>query len=128
MDFKSLSINQLLNKLHDSILSFAKGMDKIIDINQKAASTEQINELITHLQLRLKNDVERADDQKIINLLELLSKDQSILKLVKEDAAEWISTLNAIDEHTKRYANNYSEENIARIQELSDHIKVLARK
>jgi hypothetical protein len=97
-DTRGLSLNELIGSLHDTMRSFALGLERIIDANTEKGEKETL-ELIGRISDRLKAGHEVADNAKVIELLNLLVKDQHALKIAKQSAGEWLKMLDAIEQH-----------------------------
>jgi hypothetical protein len=126
----NLSLNELIKKLYDSIKNFAKNMEKVTEMNNKITHSE-IMELKEHITNRLNNGEEVEDNKKLIDLLEVLSKDESIIQIIKDDAEEWISLLDAIENNIKsdgRKLNNNEEKELKQINDMATSMKEFLRK
>ena len=126
----NLSLNELIKKLYDSIKNFAKNMEKVTEMNNKITHSE-IMELKEHIVNRLNNGEEVEDNKKLIDLLEVLSKDESIIQIIKDDAEEWISLLDAIENNIKldgRKLNNNEEKELKQINYMATSMKEFLRK
>ncbi len=126
----NLSLNELIKKLYDSIKNFAKNMEKVTEMNNKITHSE-IMELKEHITNRLNNGEEVEDNKKLIDLLEVLSKDESIIQIIKDDAEEWISLLDAIENNIKldgRKLNNNEEKELKQINYMATSMKEFLRK
>src|ERR1700677_2541741 len=97
-DLRTLSLNDLIKRLHESLVSFLAGMENVVSMNRRPPN-DDIPELRSHIIERLKKGEEVADNKKIISLLDLLSKDQAVLDLVKDDAKDWLEILETIESH-----------------------------
>jgi predicted ribosome quality control (RQC) complex YloA/Tae2 family protein len=95
---KKLSLNELIGMLQDRIASFSRGIDKLIDKNREF-NTNEIDQLRDHIKSRLQSSSERAENEKLLKLVNLFSDDKKALELIRKDVDEWLEFLDAIDEH-----------------------------
>lgn len=95
---RKLSLNELVGLLGEQIASFSRGIDKLIDKN-KEFNTNDIDQLRDHIKNRLESGTERAENEKLLKLVNLFSDDKKALSLIREDVDEWLEFLDAIDEH-----------------------------
>ena len=127
---KGATINALLTKLHDAILTFADNVDVIIEEN-RAIAIDDIRELRDHIMKRLEKQEEVADNRKILKLLDLFSKDKAVLEIIREDAEEWVKLLEGIEGNIRSRGDQITEEEKEEIKEigkLTAEIKALIRK
>ena len=129
LDFKNLTVNQLIKKLYDSVKSFIKGMESVVQMNDKLSKNE-IDELKEHLTNKLNNGEEVTDNTKLISLLDVLSKDQTIMHIIKDDAEDWILMLEAIENsiNSKTTISKEEEKEIEQINTMTNSIKDFLRK
>ncbi len=130
MNIKTLSLNELIKKLYDSVKNFARSMERITEMNNKVTHSE-IMELKEHITNRLNNGEEVEDNKKLIELLEVLSKDQSIIQIIKDDAEEWVELLDAIEKNIKseyRELSEKEEKELKQINDMTTSIKEFLRK
>jgi transcriptional regulator of heat shock response len=128
MVLNNISLNNIISKFHDSLQSFSNSVQNVININKSTASTEEITTIRDHLKTRLLKGDEDAENKKLIKLLELLSKDQAVLNLIKEESDEWIEMLDAIEQHVKSRDNTLNSDDLKKIIRLSSDIKSIVRK
>jgi hypothetical protein len=123
-----LSLNDLIKRLHESVASFVAGMENVVSMN-KQQPTEEISEIRTHILDRLQKGEEITDNRKVINLLDLLSKDQAVLELVKEDAKDWLEIIETIEVHmsSKMPMSPAEMQELRKIKEMSGELKALIR-
>lgn len=130
MNLKNLSLTELIEKLYDSIKSFSKSMEKITQMNNIVTHSDII-ELKEHITNKLNKGEELDDNKKLINLLDVLSKDQSIIQIIKDDAEEWVTLLDAIEKNIKSQngtLNEKEENEVKKINEMTTSIKEFLRK
>ncbi len=127
--FSGRSLNDLIGNFADMIKSFLTGMENVIDINRRPNNNE-IAQLRSHIIERMNRGEEITDNKLILQLLDLLSKDQMVLQIVKEDVEEWVDMLEAIDDQISNQKPNTKEEKeeIQKISILTAEIKALVRK
>ncbi len=127
-DIRQLSINDLIKRLHESLSGFITGMESVIGMNQEAPPSE-IADLRDHITERLKNGEEITDNKRLIGLLDLLSKDQAVLGLVKEDAKDWLDIIETIENQmeSRRPLSSAETRQIKRIRTMSSELKTLIR-
>lgn len=128
MVLNDISINNIISRFHESLQSFSHSINNVININKATASTEEINILRDHLKNRFLKGDEEIENKKLIKLLELLSKDQAVLNLIKDESNEWIEMLDAIENNLKNKGKEVSNEDIKKILRLSSSIRTIARK
>ncbi|MGC8479777.1 MAG: hypothetical protein ACP5M9_03890 [Candidatus Micrarchaeia archaeon] len=130
MNFEKLSLNDLIKRFYDSIKSFARSMEKVTEIN-KTVNYGEIKELKEHITKRLDSGENLEDNKKLISALDLLSKDQSILNIIKDDAEDWIDMLEAIERSIAEPGKKLDKKEMSevkKIEELSGSIKKFLRK
>ena len=129
-NFKLMSVNELISRLHDAIESFLTGIEDIIDLNLKSGGKEEISTLKAHLTEKLKRGEEVTDNKKLIDLLNLLSKDQTVLAIIKEDAEEWAEMLDAIQGQisSRKPITEEERRDIQKITAMATEITSLIRK
>ena len=129
-NFKLMSVNDLISRLHDAIESFLTGIEDIIDLNSKSGSKDEISTLKAHLTEKLKRGEEVTDNKKLIDLLNLLSKDQTVLAIIKEDAEEWAEMLDAIQSQisSRKPITDEERKDIQKITAMATEISSLIRK
>jgi hypothetical protein len=129
-NFKLMSVNDLISRLHDAIESFLSGIEDIIELNSKSGSKDEISMLKAHLTEKLKRGEEVTDNKKLIGLLDLLSKDQRVLIIIKEDAEEWAEMLDVIKGQMSSRKPMTEEErrDIQKITRMASEITLFIRK
>ena len=95
---KKLSLNELIAALQDQIVSFSRGIDRLIDKNNEL-NTAEIDQLRDYIKSRLEAGKERAENERLLKLVNLFSDDKKALGLIREDVDEWLEFLHAVDEH-----------------------------
>lgn len=95
---KKLSLNELIAALQDQIISFSREIDRLIDKNSELNTTE-IDQLRNHIKSRLEAGEERAENERLLKLVNLFSDDKKALSLIREDVDEWLGFLDAVDGH-----------------------------
>ena len=127
-DIRQLSVSDLIKRLHESVESFVSGMENVISMN-KREPPDEITELRGHLIDRLKNGEEITDNRKLISFLDLLSKDQAVLELVKEDAQDWLEILDTIEGQmsSRKPLTPAERAEIGKIRKMSRELTVLIR-
>ncbi|MEM0201460.1 MAG: hypothetical protein QXD23_03580 [Candidatus Micrarchaeaceae archaeon] len=130
MSIKNLSLSELIKKLYDSIKTFSSNMEKITEMNKKVSHSDII-ELKEHVINKLNKGEEVEDNKKLIDLLNILSKDQSIIQIIKDEADEWINLLNAIEKNIKsgdRELTETEQKEIKQIESMTISMKEFLRK
>lgn len=129
MEIKGLSLNDLIDQFVDALEDFLSGMENVLEIN-KSPKGDEITQLRNHITLRMNRGEEIADNKLILQMLDLLSKDQAVLQIVKKDAEEWIKMLEAIEDQIggQKPSTPREKEEIKKIESLVTDIKALARK
>ena len=130
LNFKLMSVNEIISRLHDAIESFLAGIEDIIELNSKSAGKEEISTLKAHLTEKLKRGEEVTDNKKLIDLLNLLSKDQTVLAIIQEDAEEWAELLDASQDQisSKKPITDEERRDIQKITKMASEITSLIRK
>ena len=124
-----MSVNEIIKKLYNSVKSFVKGMESVVGINDKY-NKDEINELKTHLTEKLNRGEEVTDNSKLIDLLEILSKDQTVMHIIKDDAEEWLEMLEAIESsiNSKKELSPEEKKEVKQINKMTMSIKDFLRK
>lgn len=126
-----LTLDQMVGKLHNAIVQFAKDMKDVVEEN-KALSFGDIQELRLNIQQRLNRNEELKDNQRLLKMLDLFATDKAVLDIIREDADGWVELLEAIEDNIKSRAggNLTADEKaeIKKIGELTTEIKELLRK
>ena len=124
-----MSVNEIIKKLYNSVKSFVKGMESVVGINDKY-NKDEINELKTHLTEKLNRGEEVTDNSKLIDLLEILSKDQAVMHIIKDDAEEWLEMLEAIESsiNSKKELSPEEKKEVKQINKMTMSIKDFLRK
>lgn len=129
-DIRTLSLNNLISRLHDAVVEFVKNVGSIVQENKELAMSD-IRDLREHISRKLANNEEVADNKKLLKLLDLFATDKAVLELIKEDAEEWVGMLEAIEERLESRGENITKgerREIDEINRLTSEIKRLARK
>jgi hypothetical protein len=65
----------------------------------------------------------------VINLLDLLSRDQVVLEIVREDAKDWLEVIETIEEHMDSKGDLSASENkeVKKIRAMAGELKALIR-
>ncbi len=124
-----MSVNEIIKKLYNSVKSFVKGMESVVGINDKY-NKDEIDELKTHLTEKLNRGEEVTDNSKLIDLLEILSKDQTVMHIIKDDAEEWLEMLEAIESsiNSKKELSPEEKKEVKQINKMTMSIKDFLRK
>ena len=124
-----MTVNEIIKKLYNSVKSFVKGMESVVGINDKY-NKDEIDELKTHLTEKLNRGEEVTDNSKLIDLLEILSKDQTVMHIIKDDAEEWLEMLEAIESsiNSKKELSPEEKKEIKQINKMTMSIKDFLRK
>jgi hypothetical protein len=127
-DIKELSVNDLVRRLHESLNGFLSGMESVIGMN-KEAPPDVIRELRDHLSERLRGGEEITDNKRLIGLLDILSKDQMVLELVRDDAKDWLDILDVVEKQMslKRPLSQDEMNEIKKIRQMSSDLKTMIR-
>ena len=121
----SISIGNLLNRLHESIVRFVHNVEEIVHDNNsiKLGEIEQLRE---HIEERIKKGEDVADNERTLKIIELFLTDKYVMEFIKEDADEWLDFINTIEHHlsSRKAAEGEKEDineisrNIAKLQEI----------
>jgi hypothetical protein len=127
-DIRQLSVSDLITRLHESVSSFVAGMENVVSMNRQEP-TEEISELRGHILDRLKNGEEITDNRKLIGFLDLLSKDQAVLELVKDDAKDWLEIIETIEQQiaSRKPLTPGETAELRKIKSMAGELKVLIR-
>lgn len=127
-DIRELSLNDLIRRLHESVSSFVAGMENVVSMNRQQPDDE-ISELRSHIIDRLKGGEQITDNRKLMGLLDLLSKDQAVLELVRDDAKDWLEIIETIEDHmtSKKPLTPTEAAEIRKIQRMAGELKALIR-
>ncbi len=128
VNFKTLSVSDLISRLHDAISSFVKNIESAVEMNSKTDMDEIVN-LRDHITEKLQKGEDITDNTKIIQLLDLLSRDRMILEVVKEDASEWLDILEAIEGQMsgKTPLTKREQLELKKIDKMTGELKALIR-
>lgn len=126
-DLREVDIDRLIAMLHDSLEDAVKGMDALLE-ESKELDAGGIKELRDHVASRLGN--EDADTDRLLKLMGLLSTEEAVIEILKEDAEEWLKLIGAIDEqikNIKKDGGKIDKKDIMELEALSKKIKGLIR-
>jgi hypothetical protein len=103
-------------------------MENVVSMN-KGEPADDISELRGHIIARLKGGEEITDNRKLISFLDLLSKDQAVLELVKDDAKDWLEIIETIENHmgAKKPLTAVETAEIRKIRTMAVELKALIR-
>ncbi len=119
---KMLSLNELIGMLSDQIASFSRGIDRLIEKN-KALGANDLDELRDHITARLKSGTERAENERLLKLVDLFSADKKAIDLIRKDVDEWLDFLDAIDQHIGESGSVETEKLRKDLTKLRDEFK-----
>ncbi len=127
-DIREISVNELVRRLHESVSGFLAGMENVISMN-KQPPIEEISDLRDRITERLKGGDEITDNRKVISLLDLLSRDQAVLGLVRDDAKDWLEIIEAIEHHmlSKASITPAEQKQVKQIRRMAAELKTLIR-
>lgn len=127
-DIRELGVNELVKRLHESMSGFVVGMESVVGMNREAPPSE-IAELRGHVAERLKRGEEITDNRRLISLLSLLSKDQAVLELIKDDAKEWLDVIDAVEKQmaSRKSLSAAEAGEVKKIRKMSADLKTLIR-
>jgi hypothetical protein len=127
-DIRDISLNELVRRLHESISGFVAGMENVISMNRQP-QTDEISELRDHIVERLRGGEQITDNRKVIGLLDLLSRDQAVLELVRDDAKDWLEIVEAIEGHmlSKKPLTGTEQKEVRQIKRMAGELKALIR-
>jgi len=127
-DVRELSVNDLIHRLHESVNSFVAGMENVVSMN-KREPPDEISELRGHIIERLKGGEEITDNRRLIGFLDLLSKDQAVLELVKDDAKDWLEIIETIEKQmeSRKPLTKTETAEIRKIRKMAVELKDLIR-
>ena len=127
---KSMSLGELISKLHGAIRQFISDLDVVISRN-KEASSDEIYDLRARITERLKAGKDTVENERLLKLLNLLLTDKTVIELMRDDAEEWMEFLDAISKHIENGSYRATEEEkkeLSNIRELTAQITSLIRK
>ena len=116
---KKLSLNELITSLHDLISSFSRGLGKIIQRNGELQNKD-LDELREHIRARLDAGEEKADNEKLLKLIDMLKDDKNAFDLMSKDVSEWLEFLDAIEEHVGEGVMGLGVGEQKKLQELKE--------
>ena len=108
---KKLSLNELIAALQDQIVSFSRGLDRLVDKN-RGIDTNEIDQLRDHIKARLQAGTERAENERMLKLVNLFSEDKKALDLIRKDVDEWLEFLDAMNSHVGGDSNPVDAERL----------------
>ncbi|MCL4411315.1 hypothetical protein M1329_00020 [Candidatus Marsarchaeota archaeon] len=127
---RGLSLGELLSRLHSAVRQFVSDLDAIIDRN-KNVGVDDIRGLRASVTERLRAGNDEVENKKLLEVLDLLSMDKTVIALMKDDAEEWLDFIDAIESHIasgEYKATEAEKEELARMRELTARISGLIRK
>lgn len=110
---KKLSLNELIAALQEQIVSFSRGLDKLIDKN-KEFSTKEIDQLRDHIKSRLEAGIEKTENEELLKLVNLFGDDKRALGLMRKDVDEWLEFLEAVEAHINSGSKSAETEQLRR--------------
>lgn len=128
-DMRSLSLGELLSKLHSAVRQFVSDLDAVIERNMRV-STDDIRSLRASITERLRAGKDEVENKKLLEVLDLLSMDKTVIGLMKDDAEEWLEFIDAVESHIasgEYRASGEEKEELARMRELTARISGLLR-
>ena len=128
-DMRSLSLGELLSKLHSAVRQFVSDLDAVIERNMRV-STDDIRSLRAGVTERLRAGKDEVENRKLLEVLDLLSMDKTVIGLMKDDAEEWLEFIDAVESHIasgEYKASDEEKEELARMRELTARISGLLR-
>ncbi len=128
-DMRSLSLGELLSKLHSAVRQFVSDLDAVIERNMRV-STDDIRSLRAGVTERLRAGKDEVENRKLLEVLDLLSMDKTVIGLMKDDAEEWLEFIDAVESHIasgEYRASGEEKEELARMRELTARISGLLR-
>ncbi len=128
-DMRSLSLGELLSKLHSAVRQFVSDLDAVIERNMRV-STDDIRSLRAGVTERLRAGKDEVENKKLLEVLDLLSMDKTVIGLMKDDAEEWLEFIDAVESHIasgEYRASGEEKEELARMRELTARISGLLR-
>jgi len=108
-NLKKLSLNDLLSRLHESISSFSRNINKLTEKNRELTLVDII-ELRNHTKRKLEAHEDTLENKMILKLIELFKEDKNALELARIDVDEWIDFLDAIKAHLEESKGELSAE------------------
>ena len=128
-DMRSLSLGELLSRLHSAVRQFVSDLDAVIERNMRV-STDDIRSLRAGVTERLRAGKDEVENRKLLEVLDLLSMDKTVIGLMKDDAEEWLEFIDAVESHIasgEYRASGEEKEELARMRELTARISGLLR-
>ena len=127
---KSLSMGELIERLHNSIRSFAGSIGRVNEMNSQISASD-ISELRNHIKDRIAKGEDVEHNEKLLKLVDLFSTNKSVMELVKSDADEWVEFLEAIRgslDHATAGATRAEASEIEEIRKSIERLKLTIRK
>ncbi len=125
----SISLGNLLNRLHESIVRFVHNVEEIVHENNniKLAEIEQLRE---HIEERIKKGEDVADNERTLKIIELFLTDKYVMEFIKEDAGEWLDFINTLEHHLseKKAVSGEDKESIDEISKNIVKLQEILRK
>jgi ElaB/YqjD/DUF883 family membrane-anchored ribosome-binding protein len=92
----SLTLGDLLGRLHSSISSLIQNLDKVMEID-KAVGSSEISTLRDHITKRMSTGEEELDNKKLLVVLNLLAVNENAVEVMKQEAEEWLEFIDTIE-------------------------------
>jgi hypothetical protein len=121
---KKLSLGELFARLHDSIIAVARNIGKLTERNREISLVD-IVELRNHIKERLKRNEELAENEKLLNLIELFKEDKNAIELIKIDLDEWMDFLEAIKYNIEQSGQTLNKKETQELQQIKREITAL---
>jgi ElaB/YqjD/DUF883 family membrane-anchored ribosome-binding protein len=121
---ETVSLGGLLSQLHKSILDLTKNLDQLIDSDSRHSKAE-IQELREHIRARLVRKEDELDNKKLLELLDLFATNDAAMRIIREDADEWLEFIEALEYRLKQgeAATSEMKTEVREISRLTSEIK-----
>ena len=117
----ALSLNELVTVLHNLVMSFSRGIEKLIQNNDEL-SVDEIDQLRDHIKGRLAKGEESVENEKLLKLINLFKNDKRAFELMQKDVDEWLRFLDAIKDHVSKNPKGIDTETKEEFNKLREDI------
>lgn len=131
-DVVSLSLGDLIRRLHNAIMDFVGAIDETIR-QDRSVSAQEIRTLRDHIRQRIQANESPEDNKQLLKILDLFSSNSAVIELIREDAEDWLKFLDDIEKgvEQKLASGNLTGDELGEIkqmQRLTAEIKAIIRK
>ncbi|MCL4379652.1 MAG: hypothetical protein M1160_03495 [Candidatus Marsarchaeota archaeon] len=131
-DVVSLSLGDLIRRLHNAIMDFVGAIDETIR-QDRSVSVQEIRTLRDHIRQRIQANESPEDNKQLLKILDLFSSNSAVIELIREDAEDWLKFLDDIEKSMERRdqsgsLSDYERKELMDIKRLTGEIKAILRK